>query len=161
MRYLLSLSFIALYIIPACSPRQSDTPLLFNQAASLPDSLLFHPLEWKVISSVIDKHDSTMSTLYGNDIAVLYTRTQKGGHYPPGAALCLVSWHQRKDDHWFGGRIPGNAGLVELVKFNTQDGLPRYEQYTTNPFRKVTDSSTVTAKDRITYITGMKAAVMP
>src|ERR1700722_15251288 len=48
------------------NPKTSATP---NQSASLPGQLPANPLQWKVITSMADHADSTMSTLYGNDVA--------------------------------------------------------------------------------------------
>ena len=77
-----------------------DTIGLYDQAVSEAS----HPLTGKIITSFVNTRDGTMSTLYGNDIAVKSARA--GQVYPVGAVVSLVTWSQRDDPHWFGGRIP-------------------------------------------------------
>src|ERR1700722_7419675 len=81
-----------------------DTLGLYDQAGLLPDSISAHPLTGKVITTVVNTRAGTMSTLYGNEAAVKYARS--GKPYAAGAVLTLVTWSQREDPHWFGGRIP-------------------------------------------------------
>jgi hypothetical protein len=68
-----------------------------------------------VITQFIDRRASTMSTLYGNDAARRYARTNSQQNYPSGSVLCLVTWEQRDDPHWFGAKIPGGVKSVEFV----------------------------------------------
>ncbi|HWK05283.1 MAG TPA: cytochrome P460 family protein [Puia sp.] len=144
------------------------------------DSLAFNPLDWKIITSSLNKKDMTMATLYGNELAVKSAR--KGAAYPAGAVIALVSWKQSEDEHWFGGRIPGTVLSIERVSFNgagagsapygqakaaPQNGMGKnsgrisYEKYVGTPLtRSVTDSSP-DVKSRIAYLAGQKASVMP
>jgi hypothetical protein len=71
--------------------------------------------EGRVITSWIDPKSSTMSTLYGNDQAVDYARTNADQKYPDGALLTLVTWKQMADDHWFGARIATLPGVVQTL----------------------------------------------
>ena len=73
----------------------------FNQSAGLVGDLPANPLGWRVIS-VIDPATGTMSTLYGNDLAVEYARTHSQHDFPAGAVLSLVTWTQAEDSRWFG-----------------------------------------------------------
>ena len=73
----------------------------------------------KVITTFINRKDSTMSTLYGNDIAVQNAR--KGQPYGAGAVVSLVTWLQREDPHWFGGRIPAALSYIETLHFSGAD----------------------------------------
>jgi hypothetical protein len=91
----------------------TDTPGLYNEAALLPDSLGGHPLRGKVITTFVHPQDSTMSTLYGNDLAVRSARS--GLAYPAGAMIWLVTWSQREDPHWFGGMIPKTLKSIEIA----------------------------------------------
>ncbi len=103
----------------------ADTLGLYDQAAALPDSIAAHPLTGKVITSFVNLRDKTMSILYGNDIAVKSARSgtnaasTPAAHttYPPGSILALVTWSQRDDPHWFGGRIPEAIRSVEILTF--------------------------------------------
>jgi cytochrome c553 len=75
------------------------------------DTRALDVLHWKVITSAIDKSKGTMSVLYGNDTAVAAAR--KGAAYPAGAALALVTWKQKEDEHWYGANVPDSLISVE------------------------------------------------
>jgi hypothetical protein len=86
-----------------------------------------NPLQWKAVTSEINKTDATMSALYGNDLAVGYARTHSQHDYPAGAVLSLVTWTQQEDPRWFGARIPREVKSVEFVMVGaTPDGRPSY-----------------------------------
>ena len=73
------------------------------------------------------------------------------GHgYSPGASLSLVTWVEKEDPHWFGGNIPDKVQSVEKVTFD-QNGKPAYA---------VTEG-TAPAGDRLGFILGQRASVMP
>jgi hypothetical protein len=59
-----------------------------------------------VITSAINKRDSTLWTPCGNDPAVEYARTHSQHHYRAGSQISLVTWAQREDPRYFGARIP-------------------------------------------------------
>ena len=103
----------------------------------------------KVITTFINRKDSTMSTLYGNDIAVQNARN--GQPYGAGAVVSLVTWLQREDPHWFGGRIPGALSSIEILRFSGADTLSSIEHQAGKNLTKRTDYS----------FTGRSAAVMP
>lgn len=84
--------------------------------AALAGDLPFNPLHWNVITTFVNRTDSTMSTLFGNDAAVHYARTHSQHEYPAGSALALVTWAQREDPRWFGGNIPATVKSVEFAK---------------------------------------------
>jgi hypothetical protein len=134
-----------------------DTLSLYDQAASLPDSVGLHPLQGKVITTIVNRREGTMSTLYGNDIAV---KDARGGLRPgPGASFALVTWSQRDDPHWFGGRIPKELVSIEVVKFGA-DGATAYNRYEGATLAKKMPAADVVAA-RVQYITGQKASVLP
>jgi heme-binding protein/cytochrome P460 len=148
-----------------------DTIDLYDRAAILPDSLHSgsqtendaHPLAGKVISSFIDRKEGTMSTLYGNDIAVNSARSGQPA-YPAGSVLSLVTWSQRDDGHWFGARIPAAVRSVEQITFTAASGgvsHPSYEKFEGMPLQKKADTDPGTIQQRITYLTTRKASVMP
>ena len=104
------------------------------------DTTTFDPLEWKVITSMVDKSNRTMVTLYGNDAAVDAAR--KGQGYPAGSELALVTWVQKEDEHWYGANVPDS--IVSIERFKSGDV----------PGARLT-------QERIAYITGLKASVTP
>jgi hypothetical protein len=100
-----------------CSHRTPTERDLFNVDAALPAGLPVAPLEWRVITSSIDREHHTMATLFGNDAAVTSARSAADAvTYGAGSQLALVTWVQRDDEHWFGGRIPQRFVSMELVR---------------------------------------------
>src|ERR1700761_774768 len=92
-----------------CSGKKIADADLYNVQAEVAAGLPYPVLEWKAITTVVDRGAEngagTTSTLFGNDAAVSAARA--GTAYPAGAVLGLVTWRQREDPHWFGARIPG------------------------------------------------------
>lgn len=155
------LSIILLVILSGCSGRETNVTSLYNQEASLPDTLSFNPLEWKIISSSFNRTNKTMSTLYGNDLAVKNARA--GFAYPAGSVIALVTWLQKADEHWFGARIPAGIQSIEQIKFTTgeKDNVqPFYEKREGKLLKFVADDPEKT-QNRIAYIVGQKASIMP
>ncbi len=155
------LSIIVLVIISGCSGRETNMASLYNQEASLPDTLSINPLEWKIISSSFNRTNKTMSTLYGNDLAVKKARA--GIAYPAGSVIALVTWLQKEDEHWFGARIPASIQSIEQITFNAGEKdnvLPVYEKKEGKLLKAVADDPGK-KQSRIAYIVGQKASVMP
>jgi hypothetical protein len=136
----------------------ADTLALYGHNASLPDSISGHPMEGRVITAFVNRRDQTMSTLYGNDIGVKSARLNQAA-YPAGSVLALVTWSQRDDPHWFGGRIPWMLQSVEVLTFGT-GATPSYERYEGTPLVKKQPVAADVPR-RIAYITAQKAAVLP
>jgi Cytochrome P460 len=130
-----------------------------NQRAALTGSLPWNPLQWKVITSSIDKQASTMSVLYGNDVAVQYARSHAQQDYPPGSVLSLVSWTQQEDSRWFGGKIPGQVRSVEFV--SVTGASCSYENYAGSPLLRTAASDGHAPGSRAAYLLSLRAAVMP
>lgn len=133
----------------------ADTLALYNGAAFLPDSLDKHPLAGKIITTMVDPQAGTMSTLYGNDLAVKAAR--KGAYGDPGSFYAMVTWSQRDDPHWFGGRIPNQLLKVETVE-NTTGGEKHWARYEGTPLKKMPAGSDF---DWDVYIGAPKASVFP
>jgi hypothetical protein len=131
-----------------------------NQDAMLVGDLPSNPLQGKVITSWVDKKDATMSTLFGNDVAVRYARTNAEMMYPAGAVLSVVTWGQQEDPRWFGGNIPQGAKAVEFVTV-TGPGAYSYQRYEGSPLKKVASVEGNDPKDRAAYLMAQRAAVMP
>ena len=104
------------------------------------------PMMGKVITTLAHPGEGTMSTLYGNDAAVKDARA--GKPYSTGAVVTLVTWEQRDDPHWFGGRIPAAVRTVEVVKY-------------TGAGAAYSGNENASGQARISYIAGLKAAVLP
>ena len=158
------LSFILPLSILGCSGDEPRISATFNQSASLVGTLPANPLQWKVITSMIVRTDSTMSTLYGNDIAVGYVRTHSQHDYPAGSQLSLVTWTQQEDPRWFGAKIPEAVKSVEFVTVGSaQDGRPSYSylKYEASPLQKSVTQESPTPNERTAYLLSQRAAVMP
>jgi hypothetical protein len=117
MRTRMMMAAVAVLVLSVgCSHRTPTERDLFNVDAALPAGLPVAPLEWQVITSSIDREHHTMATLFGNGAAVTSARSATGAvTYPAGSQLALVTWVQRDDEHWFGGRIPQRFVSMELV----------------------------------------------
>ncbi|HTI08458.1 MAG TPA: cytochrome P460 family protein [Puia sp.] len=162
MKVSIFLSVVLLSLLSGCTDGRRN---MYNEDASLSDTLSFHPLEWKVIASYVNREHNTMSTLYGNDTAVQYARL--GLAYPAGAAIALVTWSQREDPHWHGARIPGPIQSIERVLFAATGSSGTagektpflYERYEGRPLRKI--HSVENVDSRIAYLVSQKASVIP
>jgi hypothetical protein len=135
-----------------------------NQTASLVGELPANPLQWRVITSSASRSDLTMSTLYGNDVAVQYARTNSEQKYPNGAALSLVTWTQQEDSRWFGAKIPATVKSVEFVFVTSAaDGHPSYsyQKFAGTPLRKSAVEEYQVAADRAAELLSLRAAVLP
>jgi mono/diheme cytochrome c family protein len=112
------------YTLPITSARFNRKEIVNNAAASLPPSLPWQPLGWRAITMYVDPRTRATATLFGNDEAMqVVTRGEAMGEtppsYPSGAVLALVTWAQRDDPHWFGGRIPDTPLAVEYVQISS------------------------------------------
>jgi hypothetical protein len=153
--------FLSMSRCSSAGPKASAT---INQSASLVGPLPANPLQWKIITSAINKADSTMSTLYGNDLAVGYARANSQHDYPTGSVLSLVTWTQREDDRWFGAKIPDRVKSVEFVFVDAaEDGRPSYSyrDYQGTPLTMVSEQKGFTPNDRTAYLLAQRAAVLP
>jgi hypothetical protein len=153
-----------LLIMFGCSGAESKISATINQSASLAGELPANPLQWKIITSAVNHADSTMSTLYGSDLAVSYARSNLRHNYPTGSALSLVTWTQREDDRWFGAKIPDRVKSVEFVFVDAaEDGRQSYSyrQYEGAPLTMVSEQKGSAPNDRTAYLLAQRAAVLP
>lgn len=149
--------------LAACANPRPKVSAELNRDASPVGNLPANPMHWKLISSSIDTNRS-MSTLYGNDVAVAYARSHAEHSYPPGAILSLVTWSQKQDSRWFGAQIPSRVQSVEFVFVTaTPENLPHYayELYTGSPLVKISGDEGPAPSDRAIYILSQRAAVLP
>jgi len=105
-----------------------------------------------------------MSTLYGNDVAAQYARSNTQHDYSSGSVLSLVTWNQQEDPRWFGGNIPAAPKSVELVIVGSapdHHATYAYQKYEGAPLKKVSAQEGLTPNDRAIYLLSQRAAVMP
>ena len=143
-----------------CSGTNPRVATTLNTGAMLNGALPSNPMQGRVITSWIDKNAGTMSTLYGNDIAVQSARTGTQTGYPAGSALSVVTWSQQEDPRWFGGNIPAAAKSVEYVTI-AADKHYVYQRYEGSPLKQVDQEAGVTPNDRESYLLSLHVAVMP
>jgi hypothetical protein len=155
---------VVLFGAVGCTDSGSHVTAEINESAALPGNLPYNPLQWKVITTAINRQDSTMYTLYGNDVAVQYARTNSQNDYPVGAVLSLVMWTQRDDSRWFGAKIPDRVKSVEFVAVGPgQDRRPSYsyQDYEGAPLKKAATHEGLVPNERAAYLLSQRAAVMP
>lgn len=160
MKALLAGSVLLLASLGCNAPRPPLSDII-NQNAALPASAPLQPLSWRVVTSSIDRSKQTMSTLFGNDIAVDSARSAQHTNYPAGSVLALVTWQQQEDPHWFGGRIPKGVVSMEIVRVaQGTDGRPvaSYELYQGPSLERAAPGQSTTRQE---YILNLRAAVMP
>jgi hypothetical protein len=167
MRYPIAIVYLTAIVVAmgswSCGGSGVAAPSI-NQKASLAGSMPWNPLAWNVITSSVDRQASTMSTLYGNDVAVRYARTGTQQDYPTGSVLSLVTWKQQADSHWFGANIPGQVKSVEFVSVTmgpANQPLYSYQDYEGVPLSRVSPSGDRSPGTRAAYLLSQRAAVMP
>ena len=128
---------------------------LYNDAAKIDARLPYPVMQWRALTTAVDRGAGTTSTLFGNDAAV--TASRAGQAYPAGAVLGLVTWRQKDDPHWFGARIPDAPVGVEFVEYAS--GLvPVYRHFAGSPLMEQADSVGVA---RTAVIERMKVVRLP
>lgn len=74
-------------------------------------------MKLKTITTFINTHNYTTSTLYGNENA--YKAMLNSGSINNDKTLVLITWKQKDDPNWFGAKIPGSLVSIETLKTNT------------------------------------------
>jgi Haem-binding domain/Cytochrome P460 len=151
------------YTLPITSARSTLLEAVNNRAASLPGGLPYQPLRWTPITMFVDRNDHTVSTLYGNEMAIQSVDARNASpstpHYKPGAVLALVTWVQRDDPHWFGARIPDLPGSVEFVTVGPQN-TASYRGFEGPNLAESHSGATETAQ-RTSFLVNLKPASLP
>jgi hypothetical protein len=127
-----------------------------NKKASLPADFKFTGLGLKVMSTLINKNKGTMSTLYGNEIAI---RTAKEGAKQQRMVLSLITWKQKPNVYWYGNNIPGQLLSLEMLqadKNTAQISYTRFEGQGLAPAAASADDDR-----RIDFILNQKPSVLP
>lgn len=151
----------ASFCLSICScNHNANQPDNINTRASFPDSIVCSPAGLNLITSFINRKLGTMSTLYGNPLALQKT-IAFNEDLAGGELFTLVTWKQQSDAHWFGANIPGDIQSVEVLKTNLNGdkvvlNYQRYEGKTLVP-----DSDTLNTRERIKFILDQRPSVMP
>jgi len=155
----LSFFIISASIVLSSCEHHQNPDLLINDKASLPASFKLSELHQKVITSFINKKDSTMAILYGNEEAgkIAGKGAQTG---VSNASFTLVTWHQQDDPHWFGARIPGDLISVETLHTGSSENKSvDYQKYSGKNLVKLAD--TVGSTSRIHFILSQNPSITP
>jgi len=151
------------YTLPVTSAHLNRGQNVNNAAALLPASLPWQPLEWRALTMYVDPKTRTTATLYGNDAALQAIEHRDAGEthppeYPSGTVLALVTWAQRDDPHWFGGRIPDTPLSVEFVQ--TSSGTDIYRVFEGKALTEAHVDSQAAAQ-RTDFILNLKPVSLP
>jgi len=152
--------FVLLLLVAIGCKQPNNHAGELNDAAGLPQALKFDQLGFKVITSMINKKNATMSTLYGNPGALDYSKAKTDSN-AKDMIFALVTWKQQDDERWFGAKIPGQFQSVEMVtsKTNGPEIQTSYKIYKGKEGKWQNDP--LTEKARIKYILAQTASVMP
>ena len=170
-RIAVALGLASFAIFSGCPDGSRVAPLTAtaNENASLSAAavsvLPANPLKWRIITAAIDPQNSTMSTLYGNDIAIQYARANSKHDYPSGSQIALVTWNRRDDDRYFGARIPDTIKSIEFVSVSPapDGGVPQftYERFEGNPLAKTQSDVSSPPSPSDLALLNLRAAVLP
>jgi hypothetical protein len=148
--------------LTGCGTTNPRVVTTLNQDASKVSGFPGSAMHGRVITSWIDKASSTMSTLYGNDVAVNYARKNSDAAYPAGSKISLVTWKEMEDPRWFGGNIPAKVVSVEQASVDaTPERKYAYTRYEGEPVKSVESVAAATPSARAAFLLGQHAAVMP
>jgi hypothetical protein len=153
-----------LLMIAGCSSQQPKVAATLNRSASINGNLPENPLQWRVIATLVDQTESSMSTLYGNDTAVDYARTHARHDFPNGSKLSRVTWMQREDERWYGAKIPNHVKSVEFVFVKAVANgraLYSYQRYEGAPLKRVAAEEGPTPSEAASTLLSQRAAVLP
>ena len=84
----------------------------------------------------------------------------KSPAYLTGSVLALVTWSQREDPHWFGGRIPDNSQSVEFVRTGASGRAGSYRCYD-GPLLTEHTFNTEEAAKRSSFLLNLAPATLP
>jgi Cytochrome P460 len=166
---LIAFAFVATAALSGRSTNNRVAPLAatVNENASLPaaqsSTLPANPLKWRIISSSVDPQNNTMSTLYGNDTAIQYARSNTKHDYPPGSQIALVTWTRRDDPRYFGAKIPEHLKSVEFVLVTELPGETKftYEKFEGSPLAKTASDESANPSPAAAALLNLRAAVLP
>jgi hypothetical protein len=152
------------YTLPITTATLNRDEVVNNSAAALPATLPYQPLTWSSITMYVDPKFHTMATLYGNPKAMEGVQMRGASplgepKYATGTVLALVTWAQRDDPHWFGGRIPDLPESVEFVQVAAGQTIS-YRRFAGKEFVEDHSAANV-ATQRTTFMLGLTPARLP
>jgi hypothetical protein len=150
------------YTLPITAAKAKHEQVVNNAAASFPETLPWQPLGWRPITMYEDPKTHTTATLYASGAArqVLDGEGAPSLAYASGSLLALVTWAQRDDPHWFGGRIPDAPLRVEFVQVSDGRGTNGYRLIERN-VRVKSQPAATDARRRVSFILNLKPASLP
>jgi hypothetical protein len=152
------------YSLPISVAKSKRVEVANNRAALFPPNLPYQPLGWNALTLFVDPTAHTMSALFGNDSA--QAARARGGSsgkapaYPAGSVLALVTWSQREDPHWFGGRIPDTPQSVEFVETDEAGKERVYRRYDGRSLQEQTLLSEEVLR-RSNFLLALSPAILP
>jgi hypothetical protein len=148
-----------------CTKQNPRTLSKIDMDAAPKSGLPWQPQNGRVITIWVDPKNGTMSTLYGNDVAVDSARSLGDAPaYPPGAMIALVTWRQREDERWFGANIPATVQSVEFVtvkKGSTSSMEYNYQRFEGRLQQQAVGEDHIAHNGRVAYLLSRHAAIMP
>jgi len=153
------------YTLPITTATLNRDEVVNNSAAELPANLPYQPLTWNAITMYVDPKTHTMATLYGNPAAMKEVQMRGTPHsggpkYSAGAVLALVTWAQRDDPHWFGGRIPAIPESAEFVQVAATGQTISYQRFAGKELVEEHPAASVVAQ-RTSFMLGLTPARLP
>lgn len=153
------------YTLPMTTTALNREEVVNNRAAVLPANLPYQPLTWNPITMYVDPRFHIMATLYGNPTAMEGVQMRGsppsgGPRYPTGTTLALVTWAQRDDPHWFGGRIPDKPETVEFVQVAATGQAINYQRFAGNQLVEEHPTASVAAQ-RTSFMLGLTPSRLP
>jgi hypothetical protein len=152
------------YTLPITAAQVSHIEVVNNRAAALPASLPYNPLKWNAITMYVDPKSQTTATLYGNDIAMQAALARRENRASPaylaGSVLALVTWAQRDDPHWFGGRIADTLESIEFIQVAAPGQINSYRQFALPGLNEIQPTAS-RAVLRMNFVLGMAPAPLP
>jgi hypothetical protein len=156
------------YTLPISTANVRGREVVNSRAATLPADLPYQPLNWSAITMYVDPKAHATATLYGNDAAMQAARawrsttaTQaKSPAYSASSVLALVTWAQRADPHWFGGRIPDVPQCVEFVQLGVSAHDGGYRRFAGQNLSEEKVARDIGA-ERTSFIMGLPPIQLP
>jgi Cytochrome P460 len=146
-------------VAPLAATVNENASLSAAQSSTLPAN----PLQWRIITSSIDPQSSTMSTLYGNDTAIQYARSNTKHDYPAGSRIALVTWTRLDDPRYFGAKIPDHLKSIEFVLVTELPGETKfaYQKFEGTPLAKTASDESANPSPPAQALLNLRAAVLP
>jgi hypothetical protein len=152
------------YTPPITSARVERLEAVNNKAAALPSALPYQPLAWNPITMYVDPKTRTTAALFGNSAAMQAINSRAPSPsvaaYPAGSVLALVTWAQRDDPHWFGGRIPNIPISVEFVHIAPPGATSSYRRFA-GPSLAEDRPNAGAAAQRMAFLLSLAPAPLP